>query len=257
MRIVSMVPSWTETLIACGANVVGRTRFCIHPKESVKPIAVVGGTKNIDWEKLKNLNPDLLLLDKEENPRSMSDESPVPVLATHVTGISVVADEIEKIAQTISDDTVGRALRGVADSWRNVQSKRNVLKTWSDFPGVFEWTQEPDLPPSEAKFVYVIWKDPWMAVAPGTFIASVLETCGIPSEALWPGPESQAQTKYPVFDPKDLPEETVYLFSTEPYPFHKKKAGLENFGRGALILDGECFSWFGVRSLQFLKKVLF
>lgn len=251
-----MVPSWTETLIACGADVVGRTRFCIHPQASVRSIPVVGGTKNIDWEKLKSLNPDLLLLDKEENPRSMSDESPVPVLATHVTGISVVADEIKKIAQAIADVSVADSLRGTAEAWRQVQAKRKILKSWRDLPGVFEWLKEPDIPPSEAKFVYVIWKDPWMAVASGTFIASVLEACGISSEALWPGLNSQPETKYPVFDPKDLPKETVYLFSTEPFPFHKKKAGLDKLGRGAFILDGECFSWFGVRSLQFLERVL-
>lgn len=251
-----MVPSWTETLIACGANVVGRTRFCIHPTSNVKSIPVVGGTKNIDWEKVNSLKPDLLILDKEENPRFMSEESPIPVLATHVTGVSVVADEIEKIAEKISDGLAGPALRKVADSWRSLHHKRNALRTWRDFPGVFEWLKEPDIDPGEAKFVYVIWKDPWMAVAPGTFIASVLEACGIPSESLWPGSGSGGENKYPVFDPKKLPEETVFLYSTEPFPFHKKKSGLENLGRGALILDGECFSWFGVRSLQFLEKAL-
>ncbi len=249
-----MVPSWTETLIACGANVVGRTRFCIHPSGRVKSIPVVGGTKNIDWEKLKSLNADLLLLDKEENPRSMSDEAPIPVLATHVTSVSVVPDEIKKIACAVSERAVAEALNKVAERWRLLAGGRCALNGWRDFPGVVEWIREPDISPSEAKFVYVIWKDPWMAVAPGTFIASVLEVCGIRSEVLWPGPSTE--TKYPIFSPEELPPETVYLFSTEPFPFHKKKAGLENLGRGALILDGECFSWFGIRSLRFLEQVV-
>ena len=67
--MISMVPSWTETLISCGVEVVGRTRYCIHPTPVVKDIAVVGGTKNIDWKKVREIDADLLILDQEENPR--------------------------------------------------------------------------------------------------------------------------------------------------------------------------------------------
>lgn len=71
MRVVSFVPSWTETLIASGVEVIGRTHFCIHPESTVKSIAVVGGTKNILIEQVVALKPDLVLFDKEENNQEM------------------------------------------------------------------------------------------------------------------------------------------------------------------------------------------
>jgi len=97
MRVVSMVPSWTETLLECGCEVVGRTRFCIHP-ERVRDIPIVGGTKSIDWDKVGALNADLLLLDREENTRSMSVESPIEVFATHVTSVDDLAPELERLS---------------------------------------------------------------------------------------------------------------------------------------------------------------
>src|ERR1022692_4596445 len=94
VRVISMVPSWTETLIESGVNVVGRTRFCIHPKDQVKSIQAVGGTKDIDWDKVNGLKPNLVILDQEENPKSMADQCPFPILATHVTQISDVGRDL-------------------------------------------------------------------------------------------------------------------------------------------------------------------
>ena len=66
---MSLVPSWTETLICAGVDVVGRTRFCIHPEGKVGSIAALGGTKNLKSQELMNLKPDLIILDQEENPK--------------------------------------------------------------------------------------------------------------------------------------------------------------------------------------------
>ena len=65
MRVICLVPSLTETLIECGVNVVGRTRFCIHPKDRVEQIAKVGGTKGVNWERCAQLEPDLVVFDRE------------------------------------------------------------------------------------------------------------------------------------------------------------------------------------------------
>ena len=109
MRIVSMVPSWTETLLACGCEVVGRTRFCIHPAEA-RRIPVVGGTKTIDWNRVRALAPDLLLLDQEENPRAMHDESPIESFATHITSVRDVGPELDRLALRLGD-SAGTASR--------------------------------------------------------------------------------------------------------------------------------------------------
>ena len=71
MRVVSLVPSLTETLFALGLTtkeVVGRTPWCIHPQDMVDHVMVVGGTKTPNLAKIRSLNPDLIVMDKEENP---------------------------------------------------------------------------------------------------------------------------------------------------------------------------------------------
>ena len=97
MRIISMVPSWTETLLECGENIVGRTRFCVHPKETVESIPCVGGTKDIDWEKIKSLNADFLVLDAEENPKKFLEDSPIPCIATHIENVANVATALRNL----------------------------------------------------------------------------------------------------------------------------------------------------------------
>ncbi|MDP6374701.1 MAG: helical backbone metal receptor [Pseudomonadales bacterium] len=75
MKVVSLVPSLTETLPACGVEVVGRTRYCVHPAGFVSDIAVVGGTKGVNWQKVADLAPDLVVMDKEENTRENDDQN--------------------------------------------------------------------------------------------------------------------------------------------------------------------------------------
>ncbi len=87
MRVVSLIPSWTETLLEAGVNVVGRTRFCVYPADKVRNIPAVAGTKNWDFAAIKALKPDLLLLDKEENPKWMAEQTEIPVFSTHITSI--------------------------------------------------------------------------------------------------------------------------------------------------------------------------
>jgi len=242
-----MVPSWTETLLACGCEVVGRTRFCIHPAEA-RRIPVVGGTKTIDWDRVRALEPDLLLLDQEENPRTMHDESPIETFVTHITSVADAGPELERLASRLGDAT-GK-LRDIAARWsRAAVARGGPLMSWLDLPGVVEWLRPPENP-SVGPVAYLIWRDPWMAIGPGTFIASMLDAVGVPQSLLFP-----TAGKYPTLDPDSLPDGTVLLASSEPYPFHRKQDALLALDRPVAIVDGESFSWFGVRSLSFLESV--
>lgn len=259
MKIISMVPSWTETLLSLDANVVGRTRFCIHPRENVRGIPVVGGTKDIDWEKVISLHPDLLLLDREENPKFMSDEAPCPVFSTHVTRIEDVASELRRLSERLRlfpeiSTALVCEIEGLARRWDIVvESAPRVWSSWRELPGLIEWIREPDVWDEEKiKFVYVIWRDPWMAVSHETFIASVLGKLGLRVLT----PERTGNSKYPAFEMEDLSAEAVLLFASEPFPFHRKKNELKELPFAAAIVDGESFSWFGWRSLQFLERAL-
>lgn len=241
-----MVPSWTETLLACGCDVVGRTRFCIHPEEA-RQIPVVGGTKTIHWDRVGALGADLILLDREENPKAMHDESPIETFVTHITSVADVGPALERLSTRLSGTS--ETLRGVAARWsRTARAPMRPLDSWLDLPGVIEWLRPPE-DPSVGPVSYLIWRDPWMAIGPGTFIASMLEAVGVPQALLLP-----SSGKYPTFDPASLPANCVLLASSEPYPFHRKRDALLALDRPVAIVDGESFSWFGVRSLGFLSS---
>ena len=251
MRVVSMVPSWTETLVECGCDVVGRTRFCIHP-ERVKQIPVVGGAKTISWDKVAALRPDVLLLDREENTRAMWEESPVEVFATHITSVDDIAPDLERLAVRLRCP----ALHETAGRWSLVARRpKTSLASWQELPGVVEWLLPP-IGQAIGPYTYLIWRDPWMAIGAGTFIASMLSAAGLPGDQLCTGDSPSGNPRYPVIEPASLPPGTVLLASSEPYPFHRKRESLLGFERPAAIVDGEAFSWFGVRSLAFLEAAL-
>lgn len=231
MRVISMVPSWTETLLEAGVDVVGRTRFCIHPADKVKSIPAVGGTKDIKWEKVRDLAADLLILDREENPRTFAEESPIPWFATHVTDLPTAASGLRDLSARLANDR----LRDYAERFEarvGAQAPEPPPAEWGD--------------PTDRPVAYVIWKNPWMVAGPGTYIASVLRQQGYRLADV-PG-----DTRYPeVTD--DFLRENHPLFSSEPFPFATKRAELRaQFPRGTVV-DGESYSWFGIRGLRFLE----
>lgn len=247
MRVISLVPSWTETLVDAGVEVIGRTRFCIHPKDRLAGIPVVGGTKDWDLEKIRSLNPDLVVLDEEENPKFMS-EAGLPSVATHVTSVETVPTALRQLRFA----TKNLALEKMAVEWDAILA-RPALARWNgstDLPGVLEWGRKPTR--EIERVFYVIWRDPWMVVSRDTFIASILEKCGLE------GTIEIFHSKYPKIELESLPrkESTLLLFSSEPFPFLKKREGLGELGCPYAIVDGEKFSWFGSRSLAFLKPLL-
>ena len=225
-----MVPSWTETLIEAGVEVIGRTRYCIHPADRVSSIPVVGGTKDWDLELITQLAPDIVILDQEENPLSMAQTCPAPYLATHVASLQDMPLALEHLSKGLSNSRI----QDFAREWTEVIKSRPA----------------PQQPARVDDVIYVIWKNPWMAVSRETFVGSMLAFCGYKLRYL--GPE-----KYPMFDLESLPgkERTLLMFSSEPYPFLQRKEGLEKLGFPTMLVDGEHYSWFGVRSLRFLKEL--
>jgi iron complex transport system substrate-binding protein len=241
-RVVSLVPSWTETLLFAGVDVVGRTRFCIHPEDLVKKIPIVGGTKNWTWEKIVEINPDLVLLDKEENPKFMSEQDTFKWHASHVQNISDMPDQIDQLSNLLSNPQLSE----LSQRWKTVLSApKKTIQDFTQLPGILEWGIKPTQPIKQV--LYLIWKDPWMAVSCDTFIGSVLDLFGLELP--------QFADKYPKINLDDFnPKETLILFSSEPYPFLKKKDEMGYLTFPYAFVDGESFSWFGLRALEFIEK---
>ncbi len=235
MRVICAVPSLTETLIEAGVSVVGRTRFCIHPSSKVKSIPVVGGTKDIDWEKVENLKADVLVLDKEENPKSFADDSPISFLPVHIQNIQTCTEGLRLLAENLNSTE----LEKFAERFASVKPMKVELDRY------VEWIHKPSKSPGLLE--YIIWKDPIMAVSQNTFIGDVLRYLG--QEI------TLHENKYPKL-PDVLDSHTTYLFSSEPFPFAKHKSWIREQNVNAGLVDGESFSWFGIRSLRFLEAHL-
>ncbi|WP_046859035.1 helical backbone metal receptor, partial [Sedimenticola thiotaurini] len=240
MRLVSLVPSITETLIDCQANLVGRSRFCIHPEEAVRKLPSVGGTKQVDWAAMAHLEPELVILDKEENTLEMAESCPYPYLALHITRVEDVASEFRRLAERIDSG----ALQRVAQRWERVSSGAGRHYPLQSLPGVIEWWRPPT---TQSRVEYLIWRDPWMAIGEGTFIHSMLQRMGVESV-----PHGE---KYPKIELTALnPRETALLFSSEPFPFQRYRDELRALGYACGLVDGESYSWYGTRSLRFLES---
>ncbi|WP_232469250.1 helical backbone metal receptor [Bdellovibrio bacteriovorus] len=241
MRVVSMVPSWTETLLKAGVQVVGRTRFCIHPPKQITNIPIVGGTKDVSWDLVVDLKPDLVLLDQEENPLEMAEECPVPYLATHVHSLASLQKELARLGEHFENPQLMEMSVEALDLVEAAPLKWDLQK----IPGFLEWVRPPGK--SYDEVLYLIWKKPWMSVSRETYIGSVLEKLGARVAEF---PEGE---KYPVVELEDF-KNAFYLFSSEPFPFQKKIGDLKALDIDGAIVNGESYSWFGVRSIEFLKE---
>ncbi len=241
VRVVSMVPSWTETLLKAGVQVVGRTRFCIHPPKMITNIPIVGGTKEVSWDLVMDLKPDLVILDQEENPIEMAEECPVPYLATHVSSLPTLQKELARLGEHFENPALIEMSVEALDIVEAPPLKWDMQK----IPGFLEWVRPPSRNYEEV--LYLIWKKPWMTVSRETYIGSVLEKLGAKVVSF---PEGD---KYPVIEIEDF-KDAFALFSSEPFPFQKKILDLKAMDIDGAVVNGESYSWFGVRSLEFLKE---
>lgn len=241
-KIVSLVPSWTETLLEANLNVVGRTRFCIHPANRVGAIAAVGGTKNLKIDEIIKLEPQFVILDKEENKKEMADAleaQGIEILVSHVSNIETAAQFLERLADQFSSSVCS----DFSDLYRLISTQRQqILKEKFLAEILIQKNADFDFKRSE----YVIWKDPFMVIGKNTFISDVMSLAGI---------ELDRAEKYPQISENELKARYCF-FSSEPFPFGREFSEMSRQGfRGALI-DGEKVSWYGVRNLRFLQSCL-
>ena len=229
-RIISVVPSQTELLFDLGLDneIVGITKFCIHPAENVRGKTVVGGTKTLNFNQIYALRPDFILANKEENTRDQIEELQrhYPV---HVTDITTLPDALTMIRDV--GVLVGKEQRA-EEMARQITFSLASLSSLSS-------------PPSVA---YFIWRKPYMVAAEGTFIDAMLQAAGFRNAFA-------GQTRYPEITPDYLREANpdLIFLSSEPYPFAEKHVDeLLAICPSArvLVVDGEVFSWYGSRLLR-------
>lgn len=253
-RVVSLVPSMTETLIECGIKVVGRSRFCIHPSSAIQDITAVGGTKDLNIEALSELKPDFVLLDREENTKEMAKE------LSQLTAVQLISQVCDLGSFITSLIEINRSLKSskinqLIQRAKNLEAfQRRRASLTRELPGLIEWIKTPEEFSKIDRLVYVIWRNPWMRVTSDTFIGSQLKSVGL---AHYLDRDEPCLNKYPEFDLSNYdPDRTLFLFSSEPYPFNKKKDELKALKVFSAIVDGEAFSWFGIRGIRFLEKLL-
>ncbi len=226
-RIVSLVPSQTELLYYLGLEdeLVGITKFCIHPNAWFKTKTRIGGTKSVNFDKVKSLNPDLIIGNKEENAKEDIDalRSIAPVWMSDIYNLS---DSIKML----------RDLGEILDKVTKVDEL--ISRIEAEFRLLREFTLSHS---SKGKSVlYFIWNDPGFLAGRNTFIDSMLTECGLVNAAKGDRyPEAQVSIK-PDF---------VFL-SSEPFPFEEKHivSFQEKYPNAKIVLvDGEMFSWYGSR----------
>ncbi len=234
MRIVSLVPSQTELLHDLGLEdqVVGITKFCVHPYHYKSTKLIVGGTKQIKIDKIKDLNPDIILCNKEENTKEIV-EACRSICEVHVSELYNIQDTLELIRYY--GERFNTRIRAV-----NICEKIN--RNLSDFKIYIK--DKPSI-----KVAYFIWRNPWMVAAKGTFIQHLLELNKF--ENIYANLE-----RYPEVDINKIQQEgdpEVVMLSSEPYPFkdeHAFEIGRVAHHPKTIFVDGEYFSWYGSRLIK-------
>ncbi len=219
LRVVSLVPSSTETLLALGADVVACTRFCEQPT-----ILHVGGTKNPDIDAIVRLEPDLVVLDRQENRREDAEALAAAGVRIHVSDVVDLAGA----AAVVSD------LAAIVGA---------------------EWSA-PDLgPPVDPPTVRVfvpIWRRPWMSIGPATYGASLLRHLGCTLTT------DDATVDYPVVELDELATPELVLVPSEPYDFsdgHVAELRDAYPAVPVLRIDGQDLFWWGVRTPAALRRL--
>ena len=238
-RIISVVPSQTELLYDLGLDkeVIGITKFCIHPETWFRTKTRVGGTKQLNVQLIHELQPDLIVANKEENLRDQVEElaNEFPVWISDIKNLQDAYDMIKSIGKL-----VGRP-----------QSSNNLIESIkSNFQ---KYLPGEDLRPVVSNAAYLIWKDPYMTIGGDTFISDMMKVCGMKNMF-------EKEKRYPEITINDLSNGNceLLLLSSEPYPFkqkHLQELQLQLPSAKILLVDGEMFSWYGSR-LKFAPAYL-
>jgi iron complex transport system substrate-binding protein len=230
-RIVSLVPSLTELIVDLGLeeDLVGITKFCVHPSYLRNKKIVVGGTKSVKLERIQALNPDIILCNKEENTKDMIRQLE-KIAPVHVSDIYTMMDALELIALYAAIFSVEYEAKSLLD---NILNEDDKFKNWLRKEG------------RTKKVAYFIWKNPFMVAGSNTFINSMLYEAGF--ENVFAEYE-----RYPEIELQDkvLKNADCIFLSSEPFPFKTEDMEFikEKFPtKEVKIVDGELFSWYGSR----------
>jgi len=237
-RIISVVPSQSELLFYFGLDkeVVGITKFCIHPADKFKSSTKIGGTKQLDIDKIKSLKPDLIIANKEENERGQLEElmQHFPVWISDIYDLPGALDMITRVGELVGRKAEAATLTD------------NITQNFSELKRI----------PSALRVAYFIWRKPYMVAGSNTFIDSMLQKCGwVNAFDLHRYPEIDADMLRDV-----MPD--IILLSSEPYPFKEKHLAELNAlvpSASVKLVDGEMFSWYGNRLLEapgYFKELL-
>ena len=232
-RIVSLVPSQTELLFDLGLDkeVVGLTKFCVHPIEKFAAKQKVGGTKKLNIDIIRKLEPDLIIGNKEENSKADIEllQQEFPVWMSDIYNLEDAMQTITEIGALVDRQPEATYLNHlISAGFRDLQTlalEKQIDKT----------------------VAYLIWKDPYMLAGRNTFIDDILQKIGLRNVI--------SESRYPEKDILQLVElnpQFIFL-SSEPYPFKEKHiAEIQSVLPDAkiMLIDGEMFSWYGSRLVK-------
>ena len=229
-KIISIVPSQTELLFDLGLDeeVIGITKFCVHPHQWARTKQRIGGTKTLNIEKIKSLQPDFIIANKEENVKEQVEElaSEFPVWISDVNTLNDACEMITKVGKLVGRTNEAQVLsEKISTEFAKLQTTYQKLQT-----------------------AYLIWKDPYMTVGGDTFIHDMLAQAGFINIY-------QHKARYPeiVIEDLQLAGCVLLLLSSEPYPFKQKhiEEMQQLLPKARIILvDGEMFSWYGSRLVK-------
>jgi iron complex transport system substrate-binding protein len=233
-RIISLVPSQTELLYDLGLedSIVGITKFCVHPYHFKSTKKIVGGTKKVNYDKIRLLEPDIIICNKEENTLEIVEELR-KICTVWVTNIATIEDNF----QMITDFGQIFNQRTEARKWNDKLAF--ALRDFKNFIAAIP----------VKKVAYFIWKKPYMVAGSGTFIDELLKLNHFQNHFA-------SKERYPEIELEKMEEEgdlDLLLLSSEPFPF-KAEDGYEiarcTENAKAILVDGEMFSWHGSRLLK-------
>jgi ABC-type Fe3+-hydroxamate transport system substrate-binding protein len=245
-RIVSLVPSWTETLFALGFNseeIVGVTKFCVEPAAAVASIAKVGGTKNPDVRTILNLAPELVIANAEENRREDIERlraGGIPVFTTYPRTVPGAVESILRMGRVLGRESGSAAL--AKQITLAVSGIEAALGVWSKL---------------RLRVFCPIWKNPWMSFNADTYAHDVLRMLG------YNNIYASAGERYPTVTLEEAVERRpdIVILPDEPYAFDESDvAELKSMlppalGRRVLIVGGRDLHWYGVHMVNGLKSL--
>lgn len=216
-RVVSLVPSVTETLASWGVDPVACTRFCERPD-----LAHVGGTKNPDVDAIVDLAPDLVVLDRHENRREDADAlvaAGLRIVALDVDSLAGLPAQLELLAAAVGADPPPLAV--------------------------------PRLRPLGRRVFVPIWRRPWMTIAGGTYGSALLEAMGVANVF------ADAEATYPEVDLREVARggADVVLVPSEPYDFRDEHLIELQAVAPTVRVDGQDLFWWGTRTPSAMRRL--